>query len=157
MTGTNFSDWYIGNAWSAYIAFTTYSTNTYQGAMSFNDGTTNERAIFSAKQATAGIALNARGLVNTTQAYMTTTSGYDNDGETIQRIAASVGLNDFAFSGNGTSTQTDTSGIVPQNINRLGIGTSVKDTTELMSGHIRKISYYPTRLTNAELQALTEV
>ena len=156
ITGTSFTDWYIGDAWSAYIEFDTNTTNTYAGAMSFNNGSSLERVIFAAKQASDGLALNVRGRGNATQAYLTTTTGYANDGTTLQRIAGTVGLNDHAFSGNGTATQTDTSGTVPSGINRLGIGTSVSGSTEPMTGHIRKIAYYPTRLTNDELQALTE-
>ena len=155
-TGTSFTDWYIDDAWSAYIEFDTNTTNTYAGAMSFNDGSSLERVIFAAKQASDGLALNVRGQGNATQAYLTTTTGYANDGTTLQRIAGTVGLNDHAFSGNGTATQTDTSGTVPFGINRFAIGTSVSGSTEPMTGHVRKIAYYPTRLTNDELQALTE-
>jgi hypothetical protein len=155
ITGANFTDFYVDNGFSAYFEGTTYSLNTYQGGMSFNDGTANERIIFGIAQSTEGLSLNVRGLGNATQGYLTNTTGWAQDGTTVQKIAATVGLNDFAASFNGQSTQTDTTGAVPMYVNQLALGASCNDT-ERMSGHIRRIAYYPTRLSNAELQALTE-
>jgi hypothetical protein len=61
--------------------------------------------------------------------------------------------NDFAGMTSGGTLATDTSGQVP-NITQLVIGTGEGINT--INGHIKKIAYYPERLSNAELQALTE-
>lgn len=38
---------------------------------------------------------------------------------------------------------------------KLSIGASFNGTSNKLNGHLRRIAYYPRRLTNAELQALT--
>ena len=73
-------------------------------------------------------------------------------GQTPARIAVAYKQNDFAGSRNGASALTDTSGSVPT-VNRFGIGSVLG--LAYINGHIRSIRYYPTRLTNAQLQALT--
>ena len=61
-------------------------------------------------------------------------------------------LNDFATSTNGGAVDTDTSGTVPT-ITSLGLGN--ENNGSFMNGHLRRVAFYPRRLTNAELQALT--
>lgn len=67
------------------------------------------------------------------------------------KVAYAYKTNDFALSANGATAVTDTSGTVPTVITRLNIG---NPTIEL-NGHIRSIRYFPVRLSNAQLQALT--
>jgi len=63
--------------------------------------------------------------------------------------------NDFAASKDGATVVTDTSGTVPT-ILRMTIGaTFVIGAASQYNGHIRRIAYFPRRLQNAELQALT--
>ncbi len=72
------------------------------------------------------------------------------------KIAGVYKLNDFAASLDGGSVTTDTSGAVQTGITDLYIG-SIKDSAAFhLNGHIKSIKYYPRRLTNAQLQALTE-
>jgi hypothetical protein len=66
--------------------------------------------------------------------------------------AFSYKLNDFAGAANGAITGTDTLGNVPS-VSRLGLG-NVADIL-YMNGHIRQITYFPRRLSNAELQAVS--
>ena len=73
---------------------------------------------------------------------------------TTVKAAVAYKLNDFAASYNGAATVTDTSGTVPTGFSQLSIGTYT-GPTGVMCGHIRSIRYYPTRLSNAQLQALT--
>lgn len=69
-----------------------------------------------------------------------------------QKIAGAYKLNDFAVSTNGAAADTDTSGTVPS-ISTLGLGSAY--SSAYLNGHLRRVAYYPRRLTNAELQALT--
>ena len=55
----------------------------------------------------------------------------------------------FIASLDGTNGSEDTSTVVPTNLTHLHAG-------PLFFGHIKSIKYYPRRLTNAQLQALTE-
>lgn len=61
-------------------------------------------------------------------------------------------LNDAAFSVNGGAVQTDNSVILPVPT-RMFIGNG--STQQYLNGTIRSVKYFPRRLTNAELQALT--
>lgn len=69
------------------------------------------------------------------------------------KAAAAYKANDFASTANGASVTTDTSGTVPT-VTQLQIGGGAYAAGKF-SGWIRRIAYYPRRLTNAELQALT--
>jgi hypothetical protein len=49
--------------------------------------------------------------------------------------------------------QTDTSGALPLP-DRMTVGSAA--SWSALNGHIRRISYYPIRLSNAQLQTLTQ-
>jgi hypothetical protein len=61
-------------------------------------------------------------------------------------------VDDFAISGNGATVATDTSGLII-NANQLQIGKD--ESGRYFNGFLKKIAYYPFRVTNAQLQALT--
>ena len=70
----------------------------------------------------------------------------------INDFAFAYKANDFARSFNGSSVATDTSGTIPT-VNQMFIGSERGQYS--VNGHIRRIVYYPTRLSNDELRALT--
>ena len=74
---------------------------------------------------------------------------------TNYRLAGTYKVNDFAGSLNGGAVQTDTSGAVQTSFVALNIGYLISGVPLYLNGHLRRIAYYPRRLTNAELQALT--
>ena len=78
----------------------------------------------------------------------------NNSLNTDYKSAVCYKLNDYASYTDGSSNGTDTIAIVPV-VTQFGIG-KVAYSTNYMNGTIKKLAYYPTRLTNAELQALTE-
>ena len=153
ITGNNFTSFYTGDDFSAYWEGGVTDDAAYQGGMSFSKNT-GERIIIGAKQASAGLSLNVRGFGNSTLAYLTTTTGWDDYG-TRQRVAVRVARNDFAFSGNGIAALTDTSGELPHGINTFSLGASTNDF-ERLTGYITKVAFYPGKLTDDELQGLTE-
>jgi hypothetical protein len=61
--------------------------------------------------------------------------------------------NDFGYFINNT-LYTDSSGSLPSGIDEAAIGSN--GNTTRLNGHIRRISYYPKRLTNIQLQELTK-
>ena len=73
---------------------------------------------------------------------------------TVVKQAAAFAANDFALSVNGSSVFTDTAGTLPSSTNRLSIGSSYI-SANFANAWIRRITYYPRRLSNAELQAIT--
>jgi hypothetical protein len=72
----------------------------------------------------------------------------------MHKAAIAATSNDAAVYQNGSLEGTDSSVVMPKiNQFRLYNPTSVD---EFICGHFKKIAYYPERLSNAELQALTE-
>ena len=70
----------------------------------------------------------------------------------IVKSAYAFKQNDFALSVNGAAPATDTSGALPS-VGVLFIAHT--NTLGQLGGHVRRLTYYPRRLSNAELQAIT--
>ena len=64
-------------------------------------------------------------------------------------------LNGYSGGADGTLAGTDSSGALPIGIHKLNIG-SRRDGTVTMSGHITSLQYYPKKLTDAQLELLTQ-
>ncbi|QQE90279.1 phage head spike fiber domain-containing protein [Azotobacter chroococcum] len=73
---------------------------------------------------------------------------------TIYRIAGAFKLNDFAAALNGATPVTDNAGVMPA-VTTLQIGQRGGVGADSVNGHIRRIRYYPIRLSNTELQELS--
>ena len=69
------------------------------------------------------------------------------------KLIGTYKVNDFAASVDAGTVVTDTSGTVPL-VSQANIGARA-DASSYLNGTIRKIAYYPRRLANSELQALT--
>ena len=75
----------------------------------------------------------------------------------VNKFIAALKVDDYQSARNGTLGTPDTSGAFPTGINRLRFGRrriSGSDTG-FYNGHIRKVAYYPKRLSNTLLQQLT--
>jgi len=70
-----------------------------------------------------------------------------------EKLAYAYKVNDFAFFRNGSQVGTDTSGTIPT-VDRMFIGNAA-GSAAFWNGWLRSIRYYPTRLTQAQGQALT--
>lgn len=71
------------------------------------------------------------------------------------KVAAAMKQNDAAASANGGSVDTDNSTFVPITATQVDIGAYAAGG-EYANGHIKQIQYYPKRLSNTELQLLTQ-
>jgi hypothetical protein len=71
-----------------------------------------------------------------------------------RKVAIAYAANDFAFTTQGLSVQTDPSGTVPT-VDRLYLGLGPSGTAQWQNGWLRRVSYFPRRLANAELVSLT--
>jgi hypothetical protein len=137
MTGTNFSSWWNqteGTAFIETVGMTKPTDLTYRA--------------FTISQ------------FNAVPYQIGATWIYDNSGFRITELASSatkhavaLKANDFAIS-NGTSTIRTGTGAFGSTYDRLTLG-SYENTTAHMNGCIKRFKYYPTRLSNAELQTLT--
>jgi hypothetical protein len=154
MTGVNFSRWF-NNAEGSFVVEAVPATPTSNAAsqnyMDSSDATANNRIVMF-RQGVSG--LSAMNVVTAgTTVVSSLTSGAAMAQDTGSKVAISYKVNDFAQSTNGAAVGTDTSGGVPV-VNRLSIGVTSTDTNRL-NGYIKSLSYYPARLTNAQLQAIT--
>jgi hypothetical protein len=151
ITGTNFSSWYNQSEGALY----TQSKKNYIGASSFPrifqiSDTTNNNSI-------SNIWLepsNTLGLVVRDSANLQAEIGSPGLTQNIEhKSGMCYKLNDIAISNNGNAVTTDTSAIIPT-VDRMFIG---KDDGNLyLNGTIKRISYFPTRLSNAILENITK-
>jgi hypothetical protein len=85
------------------------------------------------------------------QAGFTTTPSYSG----VVKIALAYALNDVAFYVNGVQIGTDLSATIPA-LSQVNLGCAVGGVAQL-NDRIRAAAIYPTRLSNAELAALTSL
>jgi hypothetical protein len=130
--------------------FTEYDTS-YIGtpySIEFNDGTLDNRITFYAASGTqyAYVASGGVAQANPSAATVAINSNI--------KTAFAYKANDFALSAKGSAVVTDTSGTVPV-VSTLVLGRLSVGSANYVNGHLRRVAYYPRRLTNAELQTLT--
>jgi hypothetical protein len=90
------------------------------------------------------------------QSLMGVTSPYGVvDKNNVYKTAFAYAENDFALSVQGSPIATDTSGTLTYNNTRLQLGNNSAESAALC-GHLKAVRFYPERLTNNELIALTE-
>jgi hypothetical protein len=76
-------------------------------------------------------------------------------GGALVKIAATYETNYFQQASNGTLATADTSGTLPT-VTKLNIGSDGGPTANTsLNGYLRRIVYYPRRLSDAELQSIT--
>ncbi len=150
MTGTNFSSWYRADEGTVYSESLPLTAVSSARVLSISDNTATNRMMvlasnidhwFVTSSGTNVAALDAG-------AYSTTTTN---------KQSSAYAVNDFAASINSGTVATDTSGSLPVGINRLYIGANHDGTALFLNGTIKKLAYYPKRLSSAELQGLTTV
>jgi hypothetical protein len=147
VTGTNFSSWYNATEGSMLAVFSSLIAGPPATVYSVSNGTaTNQWAC----TFTSGPSFNHRVDVTTSQASIIVGTYAPN---TIFKSAFGVKLNSMQAAVNGVLGTEDTLANMPT-VNRLNIGSSATSGFQ-PTGHIRSLTYYSTRLTNAELQALT--
>lgn len=119
--------------------------------LALTDGTTNNRnpLIYSGPTYAAAAQYRTGGV---DQAVLTTPASTITPTVTF-KIATAYATNDFVAVANGATPITDTLGTV-STVTIMGLG-SDPASSEKLNGHLRRITYYPRRMTNAELQTLT--
>jgi hypothetical protein len=158
MTGTNFSDWYRQDEGTVYVAGGRPENTSYRRLVAIGDtsgGTnTNEIAIYPLVGTTnIGSSYRVNG---STVANFSNPTTITDTGEQI-KYAISYKVNDFAASADGGTALTDTVGSIGNGFTKLFIGAGNEGYPDRYANQcVSKIAYYPTRLTNAEIVALTE-
>jgi hypothetical protein len=151
ISGTNFTNWFRADEGSLVCKFiqaqqaqTQFGAYISDGSATkyiairtgFNAGTSTTFAVLdTATQAAPSLVNQAIGLKNT--------------------AAVSYATDNFLLALNGRVTAPDTSGSVPSGMNQMRLGSGLIAGSERLNGWLENLTYYPARLTNAELQALT--
>jgi len=151
MTGANFSSWYRADEGSLYV-------DSKPNGLTSNGGNV------------AGITDNSSSNAFYLQQYTPTISIYYVRTNAVDQVGLSSGfspvvgvnykssfaysVNDYAASFDGGTIKTDALGLLPNNVNRLTIG-ALFGGSQVFTGTIKKLSYFPARLSNEELQEMT--
>jgi hypothetical protein len=143
MVGENFSSWYNQNEGTLYSKL---NTNPNSVPISFDIGSVGTRMqIFINSSNILSNAYFSSG--NSIVSFLKGTVG------DFFKIATTYKLNDYAISRDGDDITTDTDAeVLP--FTKLILG-SLGNNTFKMTGHISQLTYYPRRLTNAQLVTLT--
>lgn len=147
MTGTNFSSWFNSaeGCWYAdwydrvqslsHQLFSVYLDGVNRYAMTVNSSNVLDAAVVA-------------GGADTLLSYSVTLTAGNHKG------AFSYKKDDGSVSVDGLGGTQDSSLTLPSGINAMVIGTNTSGT-QLLNSTIKKLAYYPKRLTNTQLQALT--
>lgn len=73
----------------------------------------------------------------------------------VYKSAVGLKADDYIFYNNNSLIATDNSGSMPIGLTHMCIGRQRTSAFSLLNGHIRKIAYYPKRLSNETLRSLT--
>ena len=151
MTGTNFSSWYNQTEGTVVAEFGPYGNggaSSNPGIIEIDDGTSNNLfRVFAGSSVSPVFNVVVAGVAQTYMSTGTLTT------TAVSKIASAYKVNDFSRSVNGAAPETDTSGTLPT-VNQMKIASGLGGVGTL-NGTIRSITYYPRRLANTELQALT--
>ena len=153
MTGTSFSSWYNAEEGTIYgmAKSSNLGVNCFPTIAIIDDGTNQNANIL-------GYMINSSGGVITLVDGVRQHEMYPSVSTHPRKGVLAYKANDFATSYNGGAVATDTSGSVPTNVDRMRLGHDyLAASTGELDGTISKIIYYPKRLTNAQLQALTGI
>lgn len=149
MTGANFSSWYRQDEGTLYVEARLPLYRDGQVTACVSDGTNNNRMHIAQNNSPINLAYV---IVNgTSVANLTTTAPALGS---CNRTAFVYKSNDFAATVNGGAVITDGSGDAPSGISVLNIG-AFKNNDYPICSAIKRLAYYPKRLSNAELQAIT--
>jgi hypothetical protein len=147
MTGANFSNWYRQDEGTLFAEAAILSAG-YTGGVLFDIGSAGAfgTSVYAGWIGT-GWSLNP----NIAPLNITSTVS----GTVSSKVAAGLAVNNSVISANGVLGNVDTSCNLTSVTTVLSIGKAGWASGNFVNGHIRRIAYFPRRLANAELQAIT--
>jgi len=74
---------------------------------------------------------------------------------TVAKFAGAYAANNLAACKDGGTVATDATATIPSGMTRFDLGSDHAGFNSVKAGYLRRITYYPRRLTNADLQAIT--
>jgi hypothetical protein len=153
ITGENFSSWYRQDEGSFYSEALTYGDYIHR-VLNFSDSTSNNRIV------TTLLSSEQLLVKNNNNTEISIDAGSYNFNQFLKQGTGYKDDNFFVTIGGDEGSSIDkndstSGGSVPKSLNKLNIGCSESNSFYL-NGHIKKLSYYPQRLTNEQLQQLTK-
>jgi hypothetical protein len=154
MTGTNFSSWYNQAEGTIFAISQGLPQGAPTGALyQVDDGTNSERQLAFPASGGSSVQVTARthdnNAINNSFAFNSVNSLLP------IRVAYAYASGNYGGSCNGSNTQTAASSGVPT-VNKLSVGLIASGTNSTwINAPISRIAYWPTRLPNETLQALT--
>jgi len=155
MTGTNFSDWYNASEGAFVALCSTNNLAANRPTIQTSTGvTTNGGQFVYFDPAGARFSFRDYDSSNAAVGVISYTAAGTPAANTNYQIAVGYKTNSFAMSVNGNSVSTDTTGTVSGAPDTFRIGNDT--ASNYINGYIKKISYFPMRLTNSEIQAFSK-
>jgi hypothetical protein len=145
MTSTNFSGWWQATTGGVLVRARPYTVSGNRPWLQFDDNTTSNIIALRGNSTNPELYVKA----TTDQAQIDAGTIAAN---TIYNLAGAWNTNDCAVAINGNTAITDTSATVPT-VTQTRIGS---DGTDYFGGHIQVIRYWPQRITNLEVQAISK-
>jgi hypothetical protein len=150
ITGTNFSSWYNNAQGTLYSEASTYDVSS-SGRTGFSiTGATNDNRI-QVNHGTTKIFISKSTVTQLTNTIANATVSNN----VASKIALAYANNNSNGSANGVIAGVDDTVVEVPVVTQANIGLLPVGTANTLNGQIRKIAYYPIRLTNAQLQGLT--
>lgn len=151
MTGTNFSSWFNASEGTFVVSASVMLTTGNRGIYAASDGTNNNRIYLNLTNANPANTNHFISASSVTQADVVVSEPIS--ANTVFRDAFAYRENDVNGATNGVLGTADTSVTLPV-VDQFRLGAR-GDNGNRIEGHLRSITYYPTRLTDAQLQALS--
>lgn len=148
IAGSNFSSWVntsSGSFLSEVIPFSISNSRIIQ----MGDGTGNNRQDLAFSSGSVLAFVNTGGVTQVNAVTTNTASA-----NVLSKVGYAYSLDDFAWTLNAGSIRTDTAGSLPV-VNQLGIGQRL-DSTGFLNGTLRRLCFWPQRLSNTTLQQITQ-
>jgi len=153
ITGANFSSWYRQDEGTVFAEYTGVIAGVNRGVWALTADSSNSNNIidFFNGGLSPVLRVNSSGV---NQAYISTGTATT---ATFNKVASAFAQNNFARSLNGLAADLDTSGTMPATTPiLLNIGTINAYGVASLSGTIRRLTFFPQRLPNSTLQAITQ-
>jgi hypothetical protein len=148
MTGTNFSSWFNASEGAVFVQiFRGDATGASRGAWRIDSGATNNGMDYRPYGSN-----NTVNITGVSQVDIYPGGGVANS---VVRNVFGYKVNNFAAATNGGAAVTDTLGNLPT-VNQMVIGGLSSATGQILCGHVQKMSYWPQRLTEAEIRAFSK-
>jgi hypothetical protein len=155
ITGTNFSSFYNQTEGTFFVDSNQANVTPTSRIVAASNNATANRIILSRGSASGGninFTVTDAGIVQVS----TVTLGTSIAAGTSNIVAAVYKAADFAGSVNGLTPVTQGTGTVPGVLTQLTIGNGETLGSNTMTGTIKRLTYWPQRLSNSTLQAVTQ-